>query len=399
MASAFFQSSIDPYVLSSDDEEYLTHINVAEETPGIRDCGAHSLTTARHYFNSPPTAPKHWGQIIPNLNDYNSDLMEISVTFWIQDIADRCCQPQETHSMYVDLRNVKHDRLCIISNGVRVEVSFPFVLDVIGGRQSTTAGDTLCGKVALRQFTRANNRILAGANPELHTINTENDLEMKKEAERNELHRMVEVHYYLEKNHWILYNNAESFMWQGSQDLCATQKESRAQNHQMTAIWFISDTEKIVKATWSLSPRECVAAFKLSERSPSPPALSAMNLPGGRTQILNDRQIRRINCYSVEIDENSTPYSISGTEDLLNWNGHVDSSTDSEDDCAENIESETEWANGVEAPECPEARDVSMLPNVPWSILPIWKSMKHGAMVELTVNAVETRRNKAVKEK
>jgi len=38
-------------------------------------------------------------------------------------------------------------------------------------------------------------------------------------------------------------------MWQGSQNLRATQKESRAQNKQMTAIGYISDTEEIVKAS------------------------------------------------------------------------------------------------------------------------------------------------------
>jgi hypothetical protein len=49
----------------------------------------------------------------------------------------------------------------------------------------------------------------------------------------------------------------------------------------MTAIGYILDTEEIVKASLSLFQHDCAAAFKLSERSPLPPALSAKDLPGG----------------------------------------------------------------------------------------------------------------------
>jgi hypothetical protein len=146
----------------------------------------------------------------------------------------------------------------------------------------------------VRQFARANNRILAGTDPELDNANTENDSEMKKEAEERKLHRMAKVHDVLE-------------MWQGSQNLCATQKESRSQNMQMTPVGYISDTEEIVKASWSLFQHDGAAAFKLSERSPLPPPLSAKDLPGGRTQILNVPRIRRISHQSVESDEDSTP--------------------------------------------------------------------------------------------
>jgi hypothetical protein len=62
---------------------------------------------------------------------------------------------------------------------------------------------------------------------------------MKKEAEERKLHRMAKVHNFLE-------------MWQGSQNLHATQNESRAQNKQTTAVGYISDPEEIVKASWSL---------------------------------------------------------------------------------------------------------------------------------------------------
>jgi len=131
--------------------------------------------------------------------------------------------------------------------------------------------------------------------------NTEIDSEMKKEVEEIKLHRMAKVHYLLE-------------MQQGSHNLRATQKESRIQNKKMTAIGYIVDTEEIVKASWSLFQHDGAAAFKLTERSSLPPALSAKDLRGGRTQILHLCRIRRINCHPVESAENSTPDSISDTQ-------------------------------------------------------------------------------------
>jgi hypothetical protein len=88
MASWSYQSSFDPYDWSSDDEEYSTPNNVAETTPRRSDRSACLLTAARLYLNSPPEAPKNWGKINPNLNDYHSDPMEISSTFWIPNITD-----------------------------------------------------------------------------------------------------------------------------------------------------------------------------------------------------------------------------------------------------------------------------------------------------------------------
>jgi len=88
MASGSGQSSYDPYDLSTDDNEYLMSTNVAETTPGQSDHAARLLTAARLYLNSPPELPHNWGQINPNLNDYHSDPMEISRTFWLPDITD-----------------------------------------------------------------------------------------------------------------------------------------------------------------------------------------------------------------------------------------------------------------------------------------------------------------------
>jgi len=209
---------------------------------------------------------------------------------------------------------------------------------------------------------------------------------MKKEAEERKLHRMAKVHDVLE-------------MWQGSQNLRATQKESRAQNKQITAIGYISDMEEIVKASWSLFQHDGAAAFKLSERSPLPPPLSAKDLPGGRTQILNVRPIRRINRHPVESDEDSAPESISDTDDWLNWNGDLDNPIDSEEDCAVDDESDIEQNNGIKDPECPEQQDVRAAPNVPGLVRPTRKSKRQAEKLLVTVNAAETRRNKGGKKK
>jgi hypothetical protein len=217
-------------------------------------------------------------------------------------------------------------------------------------------------------------------------MNTENDSEMKKEAEERQLHRMAKVHDFLE-------------MWQGSQNLCATQKESRTQNKQMTSVGYILDTEEIVKSSWSLFQHDGAAAFKLSERSPLPPALSAKDLPGGRTRILNVRRIRRINLHPVERDEESAPESIPDTEDWLNLNGDLDNPNDREDDCAADDDSDIEHNNCIKDPECPEQQDVSTAPNVPGLVRPTRKSKRQLENVLVMVNAAETRRNKGGKKK
>jgi hypothetical protein len=194
--------------------------------------------------------------------------MEISSTFWLPDITDWWRQQEETHSKYANLSNVACNIFSIIPHGVRVEASVSLVRHVIGWRQSKTTGKTCCEKVVLRQFARGNSGLLAGDDPALDPNITDTDMDLKREAEEKKLLRIAKVHDILE-------------MWQGSQTLRATQKESRAQNKQMTAIGYISDTEEIIKVSWSNVHHEGAAAFKLSEKSPVPPALSAKDFPGG----------------------------------------------------------------------------------------------------------------------
>jgi hypothetical protein len=70
-------------------------------------------------------------------------------------------------------------------------------------------------------------------------------------------------------------------IWQGSQDVCATETESSSQNIQMMAVGCISDTEDIVKASWSNFQHHGAAAFTLSEGSPLISALPIKILCGG----------------------------------------------------------------------------------------------------------------------
>ena len=216
-ASGSGQWSLDSYDLSRDDKKYFTPNIVAETTPGRSDCTARSVTAARLCLNSPPEAPNNRGRSDPNINDYHSDPMGMSSTFWIPDITDLWRQQEETRQQYADLSNVAHDIVSIIPHGVTVVASISLGRHVNGWRQSETTGKTLREKVIGRQFAQANHQILEGDDPALNMTDTENDLQMKKEAEERKLHRMVKVHDFLE-------------MWQGSQNLCVTQKESRTQN-------------------------------------------------------------------------------------------------------------------------------------------------------------------------
>jgi len=83
--------------VSCGDEEYLTPTNKPETTPGRGDRAAPLLTAAWLSLNLPPETSKNWGQINPNLNDYHSDPMEISSTFWMPDITDWWSHQEETH--------------------------------------------------------------------------------------------------------------------------------------------------------------------------------------------------------------------------------------------------------------------------------------------------------------
>jgi len=227
----------------------------------------------------------------------------------------------------------------------------------------------------VRQFAWGNSGMLAGDDRTLDTTNTGNGSEMKTEAEEMILHRLANGHYFLE-------------MWHSSQNLCATKKESRPKNMQMTAVEYISDTDEIVKASWSCFQHAGASAFKMSQRSPLPPALSPKGLPGGRTWILNDRRIRSINSHPVGSDEDSAPERISDTEHWLDWNGYLDNPNESRGDWAADFGSDVEPEDGIEDPECPVQRDGAAVRNVPGLIWPTWELNCQAETVMVTVNAM-----------
>jgi hypothetical protein len=103
MASGSFPSSFDPYDLSGREEEYLMPNNVAETTPGRSHRAARLLSAARLDFNSPPEAPRTWGLITTNLNDYHSDPVELSSIIRILDITDWWSHQEETHPKCADV--------------------------------------------------------------------------------------------------------------------------------------------------------------------------------------------------------------------------------------------------------------------------------------------------------
>jgi hypothetical protein len=203
MAFKSSKSFYNPYNFSSDDDEYVMPTNVAETKPGQSDRAAHLLTAARLYLNSPSELPQNWAQIDTNLNDYHSDPIEICSTFWLPDITHWWQQQEETHWMYADLSNVECNIFSIIPHGVGVEASFSLGWEAICWRRSKTTGQTLRENVVLRQITQANRGILTGDDPGLNPDSTDNDMELKREVEQQQLHRMANVHNILE-------------MWQGS---------------------------------------------------------------------------------------------------------------------------------------------------------------------------------------
>ena len=312
--------------------------------------------------------------------------MEICSTFWLPDITDWWRQQEEMHWKYADRSNVAREIFSFMPHGVGVEASVSLGRDVIGGKQSKATSETLRETVVVRQFAPVNSGLLAGDHPVLDPDSTDNDMEMRREAEQKKWHRMAKVHDCME-------------MWQGSQTLRATQKESRSQNKLMTAVGYISDTDEIIKASWSNFHHDGGAAFKLSEISPVPPAWSAKVLPGGRTQVLNVRRIKRIDCHPPESHEDSSPESISDTENWLNWNGDLDNPNDSDDDWEVDNESDTELDNGSEVSQTLEVRNVGAAPNVPGLIRPIRQSKKKVEKALVTVNIMETRMNKGIKKK
>ena len=86
---------------------------------------------------------------------------------------------------------------------------------------------------------------------------------------------------------------------------------------------------------------------------------------------MNGRRMKRIDRHPAESDEDSSPESISDTENWLNWNRDLDNPIDSEDDWVADNESHMTLVNGGEDSQTTEQQNVSAAPNVPGLIRPI----------------------------
>jgi hypothetical protein len=113
----------------------------------------------------------------------------------------------------------------------------------------------------------------------------------------------------------------------------------------MTAMGHISDMEETVKSCWSAFQHDGAAAFQLTEKSPLPPILSQIDLPEGKTKVLNIHHIRRINWHPGESDNGSAAVSNSDTKDWLNWIGDIDDPNNDELDGQANDEDEMDVSN------------------------------------------------------
>jgi len=267
-------------------------------------------------FEFTPSISTELRQINPNHTDYHSDSKEISSTISLPHITDCSRKQEETHSIYANFWSVACDIFSIIPHAIGVEASFSLARDVIGWSQWKTTGETLVEGVVVRQCARANHRLLAGDDSVLDRDSSDNNMEVKGKADEKKLHTMAKVRYFF-------------VMWQCNHPLSATQKESRGQSTQMTTLGYISDTEEIVKASLSNFHYHDPAAFKLSEKSPVPPALSPMDLPGRRSQVLNVRRIKRIDHHPAESDGHIPTQSIADKQNWRNWNVDSDSRNDS----------------------------------------------------------------------
>ena len=114
---------------------------------------------------------------------------------------------------------------------------------------------------------------------------------------------------------------------------------------------------------------------------------------------MNVHRIKQIDRHPAESDQDRSPESISDTENWLNWNGDLDNPNDSKDDWEADNESDTDQDNGSEVSPTLEVRNVSAAPNVLGLIRPIRQSKKKVEKALLTVNIMETRRNKGIKKK
>jgi hypothetical protein len=77
----------------------------------------------------------NWWRISANINDYHSDGIEMSSTFWIPEITNWWRQQRETHSEFAVHINDAQDIFSVIPHDVAVEASSSLGQNIISWRQ------------------------------------------------------------------------------------------------------------------------------------------------------------------------------------------------------------------------------------------------------------------------
>ena len=75
--------------------------------------------------------------------------------------------------------------------------------------------------------------------------------------------------------------------------------------------------------------------------------------------------MKQIYCHPAESVEDSSPESISDTENWLNRNGDLDNLNDSKDNCTAEVEFDIVQGNGIDKLESPEQWDIGAAPSIP----------------------------------
>lgn len=187
----------------------------------------------------------------------------------------------------------------------------------------------------------------------------------------------------------MAHNYVESL--QISENLCCTEKEYRTQFEQMSAVGYIAYPEEIIKVFCDKFQLAGVAGLKLKEIYHLLPSISANDLHGRQTVVLNVHCVLRIDPDPAKNINHSAPESISDNEHLLNWDGYQDNSKLNKDDLEAEEETEQELDNAIEHAETPCLEcPAKWSRNVSVNRLVI-ESIRKRLMI---LTAVETRRRK-----
>ena len=143
------------------------------------------MEVARKYIKSVNADPAALGQHPPKTDNLKSENpQELTAAFWKPDVAAYWQEHEDSCTEYAPLARMARDVFSVIPHGIGVEASFSLGCDVLGWRQCRTSGDMLQKKVIVRQFSRSNPGILAGADIGLPNNATAAQNEQKEEDKK-----------------------------------------------------------------------------------------------------------------------------------------------------------------------------------------------------------------------